>query len=212
LQRSVLASLNHWIERLSVSPSTPILRRAALRLSRLYRITEAEDDCGALLTFEAKRLSGLLRIRHAVRARDDAVVPGRQHHVLHRTPDVVPTRALGDDRNNKLRPAHVARRVDGLCQPLLYVRCSDEQELPRLPILRAASETPRIDDSPGCVVRDRPIGVAPSVAFAGDGEEGVHWLHRMRCESVRRTSLAATLRPNGAPLVAARSHVRGRSP
>ena len=89
------------VERQAVRPRAPLLGRAATpgraaaagsRSSSTYAACSSPSRSAAA--------SGSLQ---AVRARDDALVPGREHHVLRRAPDV--EAAATDDRDDERRAA-----------------------------------------------------------------------------------------------------------
>ena len=76
------------VERPAVRPRRSTPRRARLGVDRALRVGEARDVDRHEALVEAERAGGRLAVGHAVRARDDALVPGREHHVLHRAADV----------------------------------------------------------------------------------------------------------------------------
>src|SRR5712692_7258096 len=88
------------VERLALRARRPLLRAARLRVARARRIAERDDR---LHRAAADPLRDV-RFLDAVRARDDAVVPGGEHHVLHAAADVETAR-LADDRDDELRGA-----------------------------------------------------------------------------------------------------------
>src|SRR4030095_5411270 len=82
LRALLVASYDELVERQPVGLGAPIPGVLRLRRELAPRVPEGEHDHGQEVALEAERVGGLRGIRHAVRARNDSVVPGREHHVL----------------------------------------------------------------------------------------------------------------------------------
>ena len=118
----------------------------------------------------AERLRRCLWIGHAVRARDDAVVPRDEEHVLHRSSDVHrKATALRRDRDGEGAGADVVAGIDDTGRALLGLVALDHDEGPRLLVDCASCESASIEDPVADVARHGPVGVATPVALAGDG-------------------------------------------
>src|SRR5712692_1025664 len=101
------------VERLTVRAGGPLLRAPLLDVQLAQRIAEREDH----LDLAADDGRGEIGVARAVRARDDARVPGREHHVLRAATDVEHPRLAGDGDDESggtdvlRRPDRVRERV-----------------------------------------------------------------------------------------------------
>src|SRR6478672_7436171 len=84
------------VEGLAVRSCRPLFGAAARRVARPGRVAEGEDRTH-LAAADFRRGVG---IPDSVRARDDAVAPGREHHVLCAAAGVEGSR-LADDRDHE---------------------------------------------------------------------------------------------------------------
>src|SRR5579862_6579380 len=175
------------VRRLPLGPRRPFLGAPVGHVELPLRPAEREDGLHVAAADRRRQV----RILHAVRAGDDALVPGR-HHVLRAAADVE-RRRLADDGDDEPRGRHVLGRVHRFGERRLV---RHEDELPLLRVPRAAGDAPGVEDPLDDDAVDRPLGVPPLVPLARDREQRLHQLRRKDGTSTSPPSSATTGREN----------------